>query len=182
MFPPFRVAQEGGAGERRDVRHAGVGRDGERGARRRGADRADEREDLVLGDQAAGVGDSDLGLVGVVQRQELQPAPVNAAHEVRFAEGGDDAGAHLVAEVPGGTAESGRLAEQHEVVGNARAVGVGRLLFGLRRLRLLGARGDGDTERAEGGEREGAARAARRPDHPLLRLTSVSRLRPSSRR
>ena len=45
----------------------------------RRAERVEQREDLLLLDQPAGVGDRALGLVAVVERDELDLAPVDAA-------------------------------------------------------------------------------------------------------
>ena len=116
---PLGVAQERGTGERRDVRHVGVRGDRCGRARRRRPHRADQREDLLLFDQAAGVGDRGLGLVRVVERDQFEPAPVHAAPVVGFPKGRPDAPPHVLAEFLGRAAEGRGLSEHHAVLGHA---------------------------------------------------------------
>ena len=94
----FGIAQELGAGEGADVGGAGFGRHRRRGPRSRGPDRADEREDILLAEELAGVFERRLGFVAVVQRDQLQPPPVDAAPPVHFGKGGLDAEPHPLAE------------------------------------------------------------------------------------
>ena len=84
-FRHFRLAQERGAGEWRDIGHAGGRGDRRRGARGRRADGPDQGEDAFLDDQSAGVGDGGFRFIGIVQRQQVEPAAEDAAPRVRLA-------------------------------------------------------------------------------------------------
>ena len=106
-------------GERRDERHAGGAGDRLGRGRGRCADLADQREDLVLADQALGVGDRCLRLVAVVEGDEFELPAADAAGGVGLGEGGSDAALHLDAEFGRRSGESRRLAEDDAIDGDA---------------------------------------------------------------
>jgi hypothetical protein len=95
-------------------RHAGLLGQRRGGDQVAGGHIADQGEDLVVLDQAA-VFSAVRGLVGVVERDQLQPAPVHAAG-VDLLEGQQDAGLVVDAEILGRPAEDGRLAQPQAVV------------------------------------------------------------------
>ena len=81
-------------------------------ARGRRADRADQREDLVLLDQPGGLGDRAIGIVAIVPADQFELAAVHAALGVDLGEGGEDALPHALAERRRRTLERGGLTEQ----------------------------------------------------------------------
>ena len=119
---PTAVAQKGGAGEGGDEGHAeGGGQRGD-GAGGRSADAPDEGEYAVV-NQGAAVDYGGFGFIEVVQGNQRQLSPVDAAGAVGFGKGGFDAQAHIDAKFPGGAAKYRGLAEHHFVGRDAGVIG-----------------------------------------------------------
>jgi hypothetical protein len=118
---------------------------GDRNGRRRGrrADRADQREYLVLLDQFSGLRHRAVWIVAVVPADQLELAAVHAAPGVDLGEGGENALPHALTERRGGTGERGRLAEQDAILAHAGLIG-----FGIRRNR------DREQQCQSGGNRQ----------------------------
>ena len=143
---PTVIAQKGGAGEGGDEWHAeGGGQRGD-GAGGRRADSADEGEYAVV-NQGAAVDHGGFGFIEIVQGNQGQLAPVDAAGAVGFGKGGFDAQAHIDAQLPRRAAKYRRLPEHHAV---GRDAGV------------IGHRGGADGRRREGWGAVGVRRGRRR--------------------
>ena len=110
-----RIAEKFRAGERTDERHLGGGGDGLAGFRRRRADRADKRKDLVVRDRALGGFDGFFRLVAVVDRLEFELAAADTAGAVGFLEGRENTFAHALAERLRRPAQ-GRHLPEHDLV------------------------------------------------------------------
>ena len=67
-------------------------------------------------DEIAGHHDGVFRLVRVVEGLQLEDAPVDPSALVRLVERSQDSELHVYAELPGGTAECGGLAEQDTVL------------------------------------------------------------------
>ncbi len=107
-----RRAQELGAGERPDERHARFGEDRQRRRARRRADVGEEQEHAILLDQLLGVLGGKLRLVLVVERLHLDPPAVDAALRIHVVQVELRAVAHLDAELGRRSRERGRLPDQ----------------------------------------------------------------------
>ena len=116
---PRRIAQKSCAGKRSHIGHAGRRGDRHGRARSRRTDRTDQGKDLFFLDQLVGVDHRGFRLVGVVEGDQFERAAVDAAALVDLPKGGLDAALHVSAELLGGTAEGGGLAEEYPLVGNS---------------------------------------------------------------
>ena len=106
--------------------------------------RAEQSEHLLLLDEPAGVGDGQLRLVGVVERDEFEPPPVDPACPVGLLEGGEDPEPHALAERRRRAGEGRGLAEEDAVLAHS-----GDAFGGACRAR---ERGGGEGEGEDGAE------------------------------
>src|SRR6202035_4186661 len=95
-----RRAQRLGAGEWPDKGNTRSGEDRLGGVRRRRADITEQQEDAVV-DQLFGVGRGPVALVAVVERTQLDLAPVDASGSIDDPEVCRRTGAHLRAKLGG---------------------------------------------------------------------------------
>jgi hypothetical protein len=127
-----------GAGERREERHALLLDDRQRRARERRARIAEERKDPVLLDELACIRLGARHLIRVIERHELDPAPVHAARFVCLSEIGERPVPDVVTELGVGARERRRLPDH-----DARRVHPGGL-----RLHTAGEHARDKDERA----------------------------------
>lgn len=113
-----RLAQRLCAGERGKKRHLGLGGQRQGGQAGGRAHVAEQGKHLVL-DQLFGVGCAAGGLVAVVQAFEFDAPPVDPAFGIDLVENHLCAEVVLDAQLFGGAAERGRLAQHHGAVGDA---------------------------------------------------------------
>ena len=156
------IAQEFGAGEGAHEGQAGLARDRRRGLRGRRADRADQREDLVLADQLLGRLDRLVGFVAVVAGDERELAPLDPARRIGLGEGGEQSRAHPLSERRSRSVERRGLSEQDRVGAHAR-LGESR-----RRERREAEQRRGEDSAAPGAREHGVGQEREGAEHVHL--------------